>query len=74
MNRSTKSFLLFKSYLFSFLHTCMFPACCFPPTAYVAQGHVNGAPNETRTHSCMFDSRIFFSICMGLYRGLQRKE
>ena len=25
----------------------------------VAQGHTKGAPNETRTHSCMFSSRAY---------------
>ena len=24
----------------------------------VAQGQMNGAPNETRTHACMFASRV----------------
>ena len=29
MNRSMKRYVFFKTYLFiSFLHTCMFPACC----------------------------------------------
>ena len=25
----------------------------------VAQGHINGAPNETRTHSCWFVRGLF---------------
>ena len=25
----------------------MFPACCFRQRIYLAQGHVNGAPNKT---------------------------
>ena len=29
----------------------MVPACCFCQRTYVAQGYVNGALNETQTHS-----------------------
>ena len=48
MSRFTKRFVFFKSYLFiSFLHTRMFPACCFPQRTYMAQDLVNGALNKT---------------------------
>ena len=30
-----------------FLHMCMFPACCFRQSTYMAQGFVNGVLNET---------------------------
>ena len=29
MNRSTKTFVFLKELIISFLHTCMFPTCCF---------------------------------------------
>ena len=32
----------------------MFPACYFRQRTYVAQGHMNGVPNETHTHLCRF--------------------
>ena len=48
---------------------CMFPACCFCQRIYVAQGHMNGAPNETQSHLCKFVNGMFFRFCMGLYRG-----
>ena len=32
----------------------MSAACCFHQRTYVAQGHMNGAPNETRIHSSKF--------------------
>ena len=39
-------------YLFIlFLHTYMFPACCFHQRTYMAQGDVNGALNETQSLS-----------------------
>ena len=52
MSRSTKRFVFFfRIYLFiSFLHTCMYPACCFCVKTYVAQGLVNGTLNKTGTH------------------------
>ena len=37
----------------SFLHTYMFPACCFRQRTYMAQGLVNGVLNETGTHLCL---------------------
>ena len=48
---------------------CMFPACCFRQGIYVIQGQMNGAPNETQTHSCWFVSWMFLSFCIGLHRG-----
>ena len=36
-----------------FLHTCMFPACCFCQRRYMAQGLINGVLNETWTHLCL---------------------
>ena len=33
-------------------HKVIYKALCFD----VAQGRMNGAPNETRTHSCRFPS------------------
>ena len=48
MSRSTKRFVFFKIYSFIlFLHTCMFPACCFRQRTYMAQGLVNRVLNET---------------------------
>ena len=41
----------------------MFPACCFRQrifSNFAWMGHMNGAPNETRTHSCRIVSRMFF--------------
>ena len=32
---------------------CMFPATCFRPRIYMAQGLVNGVLNDTRTHLCL---------------------
>ena len=44
-----------ENYLFiSSLHTWMFPTCCFRQRTYVAQGHGNGALNETQTHLCLW--------------------
>ena len=44
----------FRIYLFIlFLHTCIFPACCFRQRTYMAQGLINGILNETWTHSCL---------------------
>ena len=46
---------IFQESFILFLHTCMFPACCFRLRIFhnlqldVAQSHMNGAPNETRT-------------------------
>ena len=31
----------------SFLHTCIFPACCFRPATYMAHSLVNGVLNDT---------------------------
>ena len=42
MNKSTKRFVFFKELFILFLHTCMFPACCFDQRKYVVQGHLNG--------------------------------
>ena len=62
----------------------MFPAYCFRETFSdllfccldMTQDYMNGAPNEIRTHSCKFVSRIFFffffcffRFCNGLYKG-----
>ena len=33
-------------------------SCCFHQGTYVAQSHMNGAPNETQTHMCRFVSQI----------------
>ena len=33
-------------------------SCCFCQCTYVTLGHINGAPNETRTHSCRFVSEF----------------
>ena len=47
-------------YLLSFVNELLFidiviyKALCFD----VAQGRMNGAPNETRTHSCRFASLV----------------
>ena len=35
------------------IHIVIYEALCFD----VAQGRMNGAPNETRTHSCRFASQ-----------------
>ncbi len=52
--KSTKRFLFFGIYVFiMFLHTCMFPACCFRQRTYMAQGLVNGVLNETWTQLCL---------------------
>ena len=64
MNRSIKRFLFFSEMPFP---TCMFSACSFRQWSYVAQGHMNGAPNESRTHSCIFVSRMFFSWFVSVY-------
>ena len=53
MRRSTKRFVFFKDFFFLFLYRCMFPACCFCQTIYIAQNLVNGALNETWIHSCL---------------------
>ena len=50
MNRSTKRFVLFLGLFIFFLHTYMFPACCFPQRTYVAKGLMNRTSNETRTN------------------------
>ena len=52
--RSTKRFIFFKELFISFLRTYMFLACWFRQKPYVAQGHMNGAANDTRTPSCRF--------------------
>ena len=36
----------------------MFLVCCFRQRTYVAQGHVNGVLNETRTHSFLLAERF----------------
>ena len=36
------------------IHIVIYKALCFD----VAQGRMNGAPNETRTHSCRFASLV----------------
>ncbi len=65
MSRSMKRFVFFRIYLvILFLHTCMFPACCFRQRTYMAQGLVNGVLNET--HVCSLSDFLFD---MGLYRG-----
>ena len=65
MNRSTKRFTFFKSYLFR-----SYTRVCFQLVTFVreylviykafcsdrAQGHINGTPNKTRTHSFSFAS------------------
>ena len=38
--------------------TVIYEALCFD----VAQGRVNGAPNETRTHSCRFASTSLLTV------------
>ena len=43
MNWFTKRFEFFKELFISFVHTRMFPACCFRKRIYVAQGYMNGA-------------------------------
>ena len=54
IGRSTKRFVFFRIYLFIlFLHTCMFPACCFRQRTYMAQGLINEVLSETCTHSCL---------------------
>ena len=51
MNRATKRFVFFRIYSFIlFLHTCMFPACCFRQKTYTAQGLVN-LKTHTHTHT-----------------------
>ena len=40
--------ILTQSFGFCLLHYVIYKALCFD----VAQGRMNGAPNETRTHSC----------------------
>ena len=60
MNMSTKIFIFLG--FFSFLHRCRFPTGYFRQRTYIAQGHMNGAPNETRTHSFRFVSRMFFQV------------
>ena len=42
-----KRYVLFKELFISFLHMCMFPACCLNQGMYVAQGHVNEVLHET---------------------------
>ena len=46
------------------LYICMFPACCFHQRTCVAQGLLNGVPNETWIHS-RFQYKWFLSdwIC-----------
>ena len=51
MNRSPKKFVFFIIILF--LHTCMFPVCCFRQRTCAAQSHMNRAPNETQAHPCV---------------------
>ena len=36
-----------------FLHTCMFPVCCFRQRTYMGQGFVNVVLNATWTHLCL---------------------
>ena len=52
---STKRFVFFEFiHLFIlFLHTCMFPACCFRQRTYMPQSLVNGVLNVTWTHLCL---------------------
>ena len=46
IGRFTKRFVFI--YLFIlFLHTCMFPTCCFHQIIYMAQSLANGVLNET---------------------------
>ena len=50
MSRSTKSFVFFLGFIYlfiSFLHMCIFPACCFHQRTYMAQGLVYRLLNET---------------------------
>ena len=47
IGRSTKRFLVFFNLFILFLHSCMFPACCFRQRTYMAQDLVNGELNET---------------------------
>ena len=47
---STKRFVFFLGFIYLiilFLHTCMFPACCFRQRTYMAQGLVNGVFNSS---------------------------
>ena len=69
LTRYTKRFVIFKDYLFLFLHVRMFPACCFRQRTYVAKGYVNGVPNETQTHLCRFIRRFVQVLLWGLYSG-----
>ena len=39
-------FFEFNDLFILFLHTCMFPACCFRQRRYMAQRLVNGVLNE----------------------------
>ena len=43
---------------------CMFPACCFHQRTYVAQSHVNGALDQTQTHSCLLEcfSSVYIEV------------
>ena len=65
MNRSTKSCVFLKELFILFLNTCMLPACCFHQRTYVVQGHMNGIPYETQTHSYRLVSQFFFRFCIG---------
>ena len=59
--------LYFFNLFILFLHTCMFPGCCFRQRTNMAEGLVNGVLNETWTHSCLqFE---WFSVG---YRFIQR--
>ena len=52
-----------------FLHTCLFPACCFRQRTYVAQGHMKGVPNEVRALSYRF-----VSLSLYIYKREREKE
>ena len=66
MNRSTKRSVIFKELFIHFLHTCMFPTCCFHQRTYVAQGHVNRHSWDLNSLMLLVES---FQVYMGLYRG-----
>ena len=45
-------YILVYTYIYRYLYILIYKALCFD----VAKGRMNGAPNETRTHSCRFAS------------------
>ena len=61
--------LYFLELFIFFWHTCMFPTCYFPQRIYMAQDHMNRAPDETQTQSCRFIILMLFRFCIALYRG-----